>query len=570
MPEPDFGRKLDPVAYERLVSGSEPAPEVKAVALPYQAPKQDPYAGYQGYEQYAPNQIQPFSGQKPTAQYQGGGAYQPKYSAADIEAKVQEAAAAGVPENEIYDILRSNAASSKDAQTRGILLQGGYNVAGGARDNFAGNITQAGQRNQTFTPTSAVGGIGDALARRGATEAQYFDQMSDIEREKFDAERIERHRREERAREDALREEGYNREDFKFGRQAARDDFTYGRGVDRADYEYDRGVDLDTQLRAEQQRRGDYEYGRDTDRADYEYGRGVDRADFEYDRDIDRSDFEYDRGITREDELIEKGLTADGKPVTGAGGSGGSGGANAAYAGTYDGSDGNTYTQFKDGSFRDPSGNPLPEGVTVQKSTDFKSSVFKEVTKLSNQAKDFDLAANRFDLLKERIAEDPGTAGLFGRVAEWGKGIAGAQGDISTWKTQVTELINTNIINNLPPGIASDRDIQIIQAGFPDNSWNQDQLIEWIGAYQNVLRGKATRDQFQARWIEQNPRNTTGWKDAYEAEYGVANTAPTRENSPTSSQHSGTTSSGVGWKSNAAGYSGKSGTTTSGIGWKIK
>ena len=329
MTQPDHGRELDRAAYDALIANSplaksnQQSPTITPVAIQQQQ-AQDPYAGYKPYQgsEYSPNQLQQFGDYKPYQPQQKSAPYQPKYSAADIEAKVQEAAAAGVPENEIYGILEANASQAKDAQTRGILLQGGMRTAGGARDNFAGNITQAGQNNQTFTPTSAVGNIGDALAARGATEADYYGQLSNIERQKFDDERIERHRREERAREDALREEGYNREDFKYDRGVDRADYEYGRGLNKSEFDYARDVDREDQLRAEEYNRADFEREQDINRADYEYGRGIDRKDYEYDRGLNRKDYEYDRDITRQEDLISRGLTSTGSPIGGSGGSG--------------------------------------------------------------------------------------------------------------------------------------------------------------------------------------------------------------------------------------------------------
>lgn len=60
------------------------------------------------------------------------------------------------------------------------------------------------------------------------------------------------------------------------------------------------------------------------------------------------------------------------------------------------------------------------------------------------------------------------TAGAKGRVLSWFR--TQGLGDYKTMeaiKTDFNKFVNTEVINSLPPGVASDRDIQIFQKGFP-------------------------------------------------------------------------------------------------------
>ena len=82
--------------------------------------------------------------------------------------------------------------------------------------------------------------------------------------------------------------------------------------------------------------------------------------------------------------------------------------------------------------------------------------------------------------LADRYAAMSPTGGVVGRAYGAFKSLLGAQTEIDSLKTEFTRLTNTGIINSLPPGVASDRDIAIISEGFPNSSWSPKEIERFL------------------------------------------------------------------------------------------
>lgn len=125
---------------------------------------------------------------------------------AQIYQKVQQAKAAGVPQEDIDRVLRNNAMKARDASVRSALLRGGLSGLQQSSANQAGLITQAGLGNQAFTPgTSGLGAVGQGIVEAGAAEKNYQEKLSEIEKDKLDRESKELEK--EQNKEKSLKEE---------------------------------------------------------------------------------------------------------------------------------------------------------------------------------------------------------------------------------------------------------------------------------------------------------------------------------------------------------------------------
>ena len=149
---------------------------------------------------------------------------------------------------------------------------------------------------------------------------------------------------------------------------------------------------------------------------------------------------------------------------------------------------------------------------------DLTATLQKEVRDLTGSAEQKSLTAGRINGLIGSIEAADGLEGAGGTAAELFKGIVGAQGDVSLWKSDFTRLINSEVVNNLPPGVASDKDIELIKSGFPQNNWDKDTLVKWLQAYRKVTNYVASRDKYRANYIERTGRQT-GWEAAFRDSY---------------------------------------------------
>jgi hypothetical protein len=98
-------------------------------------------------------------------------------------------------------------------------------------------------------------------------------------------------------------------------------------------------------------------------------------------------------------------------------------------------------------------------------------------------------------------------AGLLGRARERIFDEAGIRDSVSILKTGTTREINTEIINSLPPGVASDRDIAIFSKGYPPEGTNTAELYEYLKAAKRI--NEATVDVTRLRenhWLSQTSK----------------------------------------------------------------
>ena len=70
------------------------------------------------------------------------------------------------------------------------------------------------------------------------------------------------------------------------------------------------------------------------------------------------------------------------------------------------------------------------------------------------------------------IGPERWTAGLKGQLGEEWKKLSGAEDALSQARMQFNRIKNTIAVQNLPPGVASDKDIELVMSGFPSDTSN--------------------------------------------------------------------------------------------------
>lgn len=113
----------------------------------------------------------------------------------------------------------------------------------------------------------------------------------------------------------------------------------------------------------------------------------------------------------------------------------------------------------------------------------------------------------------ERISMTSGTAGA---LWEDLKKFLGTENDVSLLKTQFTNFVQGGIMNALPPGVASDKDIELASAGFPNDKWNPEQIKRWLKGQAKLRAIDSERQRFKSKWISDNNGNASGWNDGWD------------------------------------------------------
>lgn len=108
------------------------------------------------------------------------------------------------------------------------------------------------------------------------------------------------------------------------------------------------------------------------------------------------------------------------------------------------------------------------------------------------------------DALLERYEKNPPEAGFWGDAWSAFKNTIGSQNAESLNRTAYESLRNSEIINSLPKGAASDKDVEVFSRGYPDASWNAEALKQWMRGYRKAKALDYAYKTYKAKKIENN------------------------------------------------------------------
>jgi hypothetical protein len=117
--------------------------------------------------------------------------------------------------------------------------------------------------------------------------------------------------------------------------------------------------------------------------------------------------------------------------------------------------------------------------------------------------------------LADEFAASPARGGMFSGLAETGKSVFGSQDSVSLLRSRYDQLRNSTAIKSLPPGPASDRDIQLAMKGFPSPGAPREYLVSWLRGMAKLQDVNAQNDNARAEWIAGNGNLGTAKRDLY-------------------------------------------------------
>jgi phosphotransferase system IIB component len=121
--------------------------------------------------------------------------------------------------------------------------------------------------------------------------------------------------------------------------------------------------------------------------------------------------------------------------------------------------------------------------------------------------------AEKSSLLSDRFSKVDATAGAAGSAREAFLNIVGGQDEISNLRKDYTRIRNKLITANLPQGPATDKDIELIAAGFPSATASQAQIVDFLQAMSRGQEAVAKFDEFKANFLQQNGNITRATRD---------------------------------------------------------
>ncbi|MRA47182.1 hypothetical protein [Acinetobacter pittii] len=145
--------------------------------------------------------------------------------------------------------------------------------------------------------------------------------------------------------------------------------------------------------------------------------------------------------------------------------------------------------------------------LKLQEMDQTKSKLTDSAQKLVNDTMVASVAseqsANQQLDLANRIQSAGGGYGAFSRFGEWIKGQTGNQSAMTELRNEYTRIRNSQAIKMLPPGPATDKDIELAMKGFPAETADSRTIASFLRGMAKMNQRDAAYQQMQAEWVNQ-------------------------------------------------------------------
>jgi hypothetical protein len=122
------------------------------------------------------------------------------------------------------------------------------------------------------------------------------------------------------------------------------------------------------------------------------------------------------------------------------------------------------------------------------------STASDEAVKASNDAR-------KFEVLADDVAKSNWGGGYGGTWKESLKEATGSQDAVSELRREFNNIRASEIVNNLPPGAASDADIELAKSGFPGDKASKEQVESFFKNLATMKTAQAEFNSYKTDWI---------------------------------------------------------------------
>ncbi len=139
-----------------------------------------------------------------------------------------------------------------------------------------------------------------------------------------------------------------------------------------------------------------------------------------------------------------------------------------------------------------------PDGTKIDESA--RKLMNESVTAAMNA----DLVAAQSDNLSKAFDAQRPAAGWGAKGMEYLKKALGGEDKFTALKQEYVKLRNTEALRNLPPGPASDKDIDIALKAFPDDNSNPELIASFLRGMAKLQRYTSAVNKAKAEWVNMN------------------------------------------------------------------
>lgn len=154
-------------------------------------------------------------------------------------------------------------------------------------------------------------------------------------------------------------------------------------------------------------------------------------------------------------------------------------------------------------------------GFKMQQAQEKSQQLISEAPKLSvNMEKGIETAVNNatassnssnsMSALAQQFRAEKPTTGLFGNAQNMFAKLTGSDTTLRDLRIRQNALVNSQVLKFLPPGPATDKDVEIVRQGAPTDMDNPETVARWLDAMANLERRNAQFNEFKAEWMSAN------------------------------------------------------------------
>lgn len=159
----------------------------------------------------------------------------------------------------------------------------------------------------------------------------------------------------------------------------------------------------------------------------------------------------------------------------------------------------------------------VERGFVSKEGRELSGHLQKRLSTATDDAIQAERNVGKFTSLADQIEASDLNAGMFGgKWAEKVKDITGEQDAVSNLRREYNAIKGSQVVSNLPPGAASDKDIELALGGFPTDNASKEQLSGFLRGLSKVQQYNADFNNFKAEYISDtgNERGMVkAWKD---------------------------------------------------------
>ncbi|ELF2509357.1 phage DNA ejection protein [Escherichia coli] len=140
----------------------------------------------------------------------------------------------------------------------------------------------------------------------------------------------------------------------------------------------------------------------------------------------------------------------------------------------------------------------------ISKAPKLSVNMEKAIETAVNNATASSNSANSMSALAQQFRAEKPTTGLFGNAQNMFAKLTGSDTTLRDLRIRQNALVNSQVLKFLPPGPATDRDVEIVRRGAPTDMDNPETVARWLDAMANLERRNAQFNEFKAEWMSAN------------------------------------------------------------------